>query len=354
MREIKLETAYGTCAVHCGRGAFEKYVPEIAARQCFVVTDRDVFAYYRHLLWQTFGDDFSVYIMPAGESSKNFTTLKGILSEMLKSGMRRDCTVVAFGGGVVGDVAGLAASLYMRGSRFVQIPTTLLSQVDSCVGGKTSIDFGGIKNLVGTFYRPEAAIVDPRFLSTLTDRDIRCGLGEIIKCASLDAGIFKILEENPDRQDGDFWEDISFRCLKLKADIVREDEFDLKGIRKALNTGHTTGHAFEEYYRKKTHGEYVLIGMYYEAYIAEKLNTGDKNYLKRLKNLILKVIKIPSFSDAEEAARLAMSDKKNSDGNITLIAPAYEGECREIKLPFERYAQFLRECSDSLKGTRGA
>lgn len=350
MKDIALKTSAANCVIHCGDGTFEKYIRGIAERQCFVVTDRDVFAYYRSLLWEKFGDDFHVYIMPAGESSKNFTTLKTILSEMLKAGMKRNCTVVAFGGGVVGDVAGLAASLYMRGVRFAQIPTTLLSQADSCVGGKTAIDFGGIKNLVGTFYQPEEVIADPRFLSTLTERDLRSGLGEIIKCASLNAEMFEILKNRANFCGADFLEDMVFRCLSLKAGIVEEDEHDLKGIRKFLNAGHTTGHAFEEFYRKKSHGEYVLTGMYYEAYIAEKLDTGDKNYFKELKNLISQVIKVPALSDIEKAAELALCDKKNSDGDVTVIAPSSLGKCSELKLAFKRYSELLKECSESLKG----
>lgn len=351
MRDIELKTSSGVCAVHCGGGAFDKYVPAIAARQCFVVTDRDVFAYFRNLLWEKFGDDFAVYIMPAGESGKSFSTLKAILAEMLKAGMKRGCTVVAFGGGVVGDVAGLAASLYMRGVRLVQIPTTLLAQVDSCVGGKTAVDFGGIKNLVGTFYQPEEVIADPRFLRTLAQREIRCGMGEIIKYAALDAEFFCLLKSRG-AADPAFWEDMVYKCLSLKAKIVEEDEFDSKGIRKFLNAGHTTGHAFEEFYGKKSHGEYVLTGMFYEAYIAEKLGLGDKSYLAELRKLIFKVLKAPSFTDVRSAAELALNDKKNYGSDVVLVAPAAPGKCVEIKLPFDKYAEFLNECSENLKRSR--
>lgn len=352
MKKITIKTPSAECIVHCGAGVFEKHIAEISSRQCFVVTDRNVFAYYRHLLWEKFGDDFKVYIMPAGEPGKSLTTLKAILQEMLNCGMKRCCTVVAFGGGAVGDVAGLAASLYMRGVKLVQIPTTLLAQADSCIGGKTAIDFGGIKNLVGTFYQPETVIADPRFLSTLSEREIRCGLGEMVKCASLSGEIFKIFSERRDFKDINFLEDMIFRCLTLKAGIVERDEEDLKGIRNTLNSGHTTGHSLEEFYGKKSHGEYVLIGLFYEAYISEKLGTGDKNYLKELKELIMKIIKVPPFSGIEKAAELAANDKKNCDGDITIIAPCSAGVCREIKLPLTEYAQLLKECSDGLGGVR--
>lgn len=354
MKEIVIKTSAAEYTVHCGGGTFSKYASQIISGQFFVISDRDVFAYYRYLLWDVLGEGFPVYIMPSGETGKSFANLKCILTEMLKAGMRRDCTVVSFGGGVVGDMAGLAAALYMRGVRFVQIPTTLLAQADSCIGGKTAVDFGGIKNLVGTFYPPAEVIADPRFFSTLSDRDIRCGLGEIIKCATIDEDLFGVLENCKDLSGFDFFEDMVFRCLSLKASIVQQDEFDLKGIRKVLNSGHTTAHAFEGYYRKKSHGEYVLAGLYYEAYIALKLGVCDEEYFGRLKNLIFRVMKAPFFPEVEKAAEAALSDKKNRDANICVIAPVSLGKCGEIRIPLQVYSRLLKECSDELKGEHGA
>lgn len=353
MKDVILKTSSGTSVIHCGEGTFEKYAPSIASRQCFIVTDKNVFAYYRYLIWKVFGDNVPIHIIPPGEDSKSFTTLKSILSSMLNSGMKRNCTVIAFGGGVVGDIAGLAASLYMRGVRLVQIPTSLLAQADSSVGGKTAIDFGGAKNLIGSFYLPEEVITDSRFLSTLPEREIRCGLGEIIKCGALDERIFESLKLCANLKDFTFLEDIIFRCVQLKAQIVGGDERDLKGIRKTLNLGHTTGHAFEEFYSKKSHGEFVLIGMYYEMYIAEKLNTGDKNYFEELRKLILRVIKIPVFADISSAAELAEKDKKNDDENISLIVPFKAGKCTEIKLSVGKYKELLEEYAENLKVRNG-
>lgn len=352
MKDITINTTLRKCVIHCGEGAFEKYAAELKVRQLFIVTDSNVFAWYRHDIWRTFGDNVPVHIIPAGETSKTVRNLTEILKAMLDSGMGRDCTVVAFGGGVVGDIAGLAASLYMRGVRLVQIPTTLLAQVDSSVGGKTAVDFGGVKNVIGTFYQPEEVIADPCFLSTLPEREIRCGLGEIIKYGALNARILTLLKSNINNlKSTEFLQEIIYQCIKHKAEIVAEDEHDNKGLRKTLNLGHTTGHALELYYRKKSHGEFVLIGMYYELYIAEKLNTCPQNYANSLRNLIKAVIKrIPAYEDVATAADLAKYDKKNSGLDITLIVPESEGKCAEIKLSAEQYTQMLEECALVLKG----
>lgn len=350
MKDIVINTPLQQSTVHCGNEAVEKYAPEIAQKQIFVVTDSNVFAWYRKDIWRIFGDNVPMYIVPAGETSKSVRYLTAILREMLTSGMKRTCTVVAFGGGVVGDMAGLAASLYMRGVHLVQIPTTLLAQVDSSVGGKTAIDFGGVKNVIGSFYQPETVIVDPRFLSTLPEREIRCGLGEIVKYGALNKDIYKLLQNNIDNLKSlEFLERITYYCIKHKADVVAGDERDLNGSRKMLNLGHTTGHALELYYRKKSHGEFVLIGMYYELYIAEKLNICNKNYADGLKNLILRVMKkIPSYEDISAAADFAKFDKKNTDTDVSLILPESEGRATELKISMERYIKLLEECSQAV------
>ena len=352
MTDIILNTHSQKSVIHFGSGAFEKYAPELAKGQLFIVTDSNVFAWYRHDIWRIFGDNVPVHIIPAGETAKTMRNLTAILKAMQDSNMKRNCTVVAFGGGVVGDIAGLAASLYMRGVRLVQIPTTLLAQVDSSVGGKTAIDFGGVKNLIGTFYQPEEVIVDPCFLSTLPERELRCGLGEIVKYGALDSHIFGLLKENINNlKSPEILGEIIYHCIKHKAAVVSEDEHDLSGLRKSLNLGHTTAHALELFYHKKSHGEYVLIGMFYELFIAEKLNTCAQNYADSLKNLIISVIKkIPAYDDIADAAALAKYDKKNSDSNVSLIVPASEGKCTELKLSADKYVQLLEECALAIKG----
>ncbi len=355
MKEILLKTATTESVIRCGEGVFAEYAPRLADEQLFIVTDSNVFAYYRYRLWETFGEFVPIYIIPAGERSKNIRYLTAILKEMLKSGMKRNCTVVAFGGGVVGDIAGLAASLYMRGVKLVQVPTTLLAQVDSSVGGKTAIDFEGVKNAIGAFYQPREVIADPAFFETLTEREVRCGWGEIIKTSALNGEIYDLLVKNTDKfADKDFLSGIIAMCIEHKARVVEADEKETTGLRKTLNLGHTTGHALELYYRKKSHGEYVLIGMYYELYIAMKKGVCDKNYAASLIGLIKKIVnKIPSYPDIAEACKLAAYDKKNSDSRISVIVPAQIGRTEEIKLGMDEYVSLVKECSETLRRAYG-
>lgn len=352
MKDVILKTQSSDSVIHCGKGAFQTYAQKLKEKQLFVVTDSNVFSYYRELIWKKFGNNVPVVILPAGEKSKTQRYLFEIILKMAEAGMTRKCTVIAFGGGVVGDIAGLAACLYMRGVEVVQIPTTLLSQVDSSVGGKTAIDFKKIKNLIGAFYQPKEVICDPEFLNTLPAREMRCGLGEIIKYGALDASIYKkLLLNKDDLTSPQFLDEITYDCIKHKAEVVEVDEHDLNGRRKTLNLGHTTGHAFELYYGRKSHGEFVLIGTYYEMYIAEKLGVGGGEYYENLKSLITSVIKkIPAYENAHEAAYMAKFDKKNESGaKISIIVPKCEGESAELILSVEEYANYIKECAAVLK-----
>lgn len=332
--------------VHCGAGSFEKYAPLIGGKK-FVITDSNVNALYGGLIERAF-PQAPVFVLPAGERSKNYSRLLQIFGRMIECGVTRKYTVIAFGGGVVGDIAGLAASLYMRGIEVVQVPTTLLSQVDSSVGGKTAIDFKSVKNVLGTFYQPSQVIVDPMFLKTLPPREIKCGLGEIVKYGAIDGDIYESLINNSDRLfDMEFLEGVTADCIRHKAKVVCEDEKDLTGARKTLNLGHTTGHAFELFYKRKSHGEFVLIGTYYELYIAEKKGACQGEYADSLRALIKKVIgKIPAYPRTEEAAKMAKYDKKNSEqSGVSLIAPKCKGESEELVLPLDEYSRLIAECT---------
>ena len=353
MKDIILNTPAVRSVIHCGEGTFDKYVPELASRQCIVVSDRNVWAYYRDNIWAILGDFVHFHVITPGEDGKTLSSLKEIFNKMIYHKLNRNCTVIAFGGGVVGDIAGLAASLYMRGVRLVQIPTTLLAQVDSSVGGKTAVNMGEVKNIAGTFYQPEEVIVDPIFLESLSDREVRCGLGEIIKYGALNEKIYNLLLKNADNlKDPEFLNEVIYECIKHKAEVVERDEHEVNGLRKSLNLGHTTGHAFELHYGKKSHGEFVLVGMYYEMYIAEKLNTGSKNYFDSLRKLICKVIKVPAYQGISSAVEIAKFDKKNYDGNISLIVPESVGKFNEIKLSAEKYTELLCECAEKIRGSK--
>lgn len=351
MKEIKISAPSGESVIYCGEGAFSARASLLRGQKLFIVTDTNVQRLYGGLIEQTFGEA-EVYALPAGEKSKNYRQLIKILHAMLRSGVTRSSTVVALGGGVVGDICGLAACLYMRGVRLVQIPTTLLAQVDSSVGGKTAVDFEGVKNVVGAFYQPQEVIVDPLFLNTLPRREIRCGLGEIIKYGALDGGIYQKLCKNYSSVfKRNFLDGIVYDCIAHKARVVSEDERDVSGARKTLNLGHTTGHALELYYKRKSHGEFVLIGTYYELYIAQKLGVCGGEYADNLRKLILKVLGgIPAYDDIEEAAKLAKFDKKNSTASqISFIVPSTVGVSEEIVLPAAEYVRLIAECRDKLK-----
>ena len=345
---INISTPSSHSEILCGNGAFCEFVKQFNSVKTFIVTDTNVFALYGQIIKDSF-PQAEIFVIRAGEKSKNYSVLLSILKKMVEVGLTRNSYVVAFGGGVVGDIAGLAASLYMRGVNLVQIPTTLLSQVDSSVGGKTAVDMCGVKNVIGTFYQPHRVVVDPMFLRTLSAREMRCGLGEIIKYGALNDQIFYLLKQNAQNlYDFGFLENVAIYCIKHKANVVTADERDLSGERKSLNLGHTTGHAFELNYKRKSHGEFVLIGMYYELYIAVNSGVCDKKYADELRSLIKRVIKnIPVYDNAQAAKY----DKKNTAiSEISIVVPKKEGVWAEIKLGYADYDRQIRECAQAIRG----
>ena len=188
MKTIVLKLPNQEKKIYIGKDAIESRLPMLTKGQKnFVVTDSNVYALYETWLKEYFAEA-EFFILPAGEANKNFQSLSAILEKMAGAGMRRNSRLFAIGGGVVGDIAGLASSLYMRGISYIQIPTTLLAQVDSSVGGKTAVDLGGVKNVVGAFYQPDEVLIDSTFLSTLPQREAQCGFGEIVTVAILVIG----------------------------------------------------------------------------------------------------------------------------------------------------------------------
>lgn len=199
----------------------------------------------------------SVFTLPCGEASKSISCLRQLLEEMLRFGLTRQDCVVAVGGGMVGDLTGLAAALYMRGIDFYNVPTTLLAQVDSAIGGKTAVNLDGVKNAAGAFYRPKAVLIDPALLKTLYPRQLSAGMAEVVKMALIcDAELFSLIETNAiSRLD-----ELIGRSLQIKAKIVAADETE-HGLRRVLNFGHTIGHAIEATHPELLHGECVALGM---------------------------------------------------------------------------------------------
>ena len=336
MTKIEINSEIGTekSTILCERGVFERAAGDM------VFTDSNVYALYRR---EIDGLGLPVHVMQAGEENKNEQTLFALLSAMAEAGLHRKDTLLCVGGGVVGDVGGLASALYMRGIACVQVPTTLLSQVDSSVGGKTAIDFHGIKNLVGVFRQPKQVLVDSVFLKTLPVREIKCGLGEIIKHGALSAPLFDKLARNRDRLfDLDFLEEIVPENIAFKADVVQKDAHE-QNLRKCLNMGHTTGHALELYEKTRSHGEYVLIGMLYEAEIARIVGQCDGAYLNELESLIRQALGDGKIPSACAAAQFAMLDKKNvSSDQISIVAPVAKGRYELLEFDFDEYVGLLK------------
>lgn len=346
MEIITLKTPSMEGIIYLGEGVIEQRLPALTeGKKCFVVTDSNVYALYTDWFKRWF-TGAEIYVLPAGEENKNFQSLYAILEKMTGTGMRRTSRLFAVGGGVVGDIGGLAAALYMRGISCVQIPTTLLAQVDSSVGGKTAVDLGGVKNVVGAFYQPCEVLVDPVFLKTLPARELKCGLGEIVKYAALSEDIFNLLQGKENS-----WGQIEYltgmisACIRHKAKVVEADEKE-SGERRSLNVGHTTGHAIE-LTSGLSHGESVLYGMLFETRMAIEAGVCERKYGEELLALVEKAIELTpcekvDFSELEKSAEKARSDKKNTeDGLVNMAVAKAKGEWTMFSLPFQEYRSAL-------------
>ena len=347
METVVLKTPSMEGKIYVGKDVLENRLSALTAgQQNFVLTDSNVYRIYQEW-FACYFKNTEIFVLEAGEESKNFQSLYAILSKMTEAGLHRTSRLFAVGGGVIGDIGGLAAALYMRGISCVQIPTTLLSQVDSSVGGKTAVDLGGVKNIVGAFYQPCEVLVDPTFLKTLPTREIKCGLGEIVKYAALNGEIFDLLSANTEK-----WTDIAFletliiSCIRHKARVVELDEKE-SGERKSLNVGHTTGHAIE-LTSGLSHGESVLYGMRLETKIAVSLGVCEKTYGAALLALIDRAIALEpysamTFEKIEQDAEKARSDKKNKDdGKIYMAVAKAKDAWTMLALPFDEYRSALK------------
>ena len=299
-----------------------------------IITDDIVSALYEQRLTDTLaGNGYRVvtHVIPNGESSKNPENLFAILNLLAEKKLSRTDVVVALGGGVVGDLAGFAAACYMRGIRFVQIPTTLLAAIDSSVGGKTAVNLPAGKNLAGAFYQPDAVICDVSLLSTLTDEVFADGCAEVIKYGVIaDKKLFELIKK-PIR---DNLIDVITRCVEIKRDIVSEDERE-NGVRKLLNYGHTVGHAIEllSSYRV-SHGRAIAAGMAIETKAAVKMNLCAGDCLEELLKM-LRLYNLPVSTDysPSELSKACLSDKKRDGDSLTMIFPVEIGKCVFKEVP---------------------
>jgi 3-dehydroquinate synthase len=346
-------------------GLAESLQPHIAGRICALVSNPTVFPLYGNAVTDAItsagGTPVSV-LMPDGEAYKNLSELEKILDQFAAHNLSRTSVVIALGGGVIGDVSGFAAAAYMRGIPYIQVPTTLLAQVDSSVGGKTGVNLSSGKNLAGAFYQPKLVYINWHTLQTLDIRESRAGYAEVIKYGMIaDAGLLKQLEDCTSKifEDlshdppivPDILGDIIQRCCEIKAHVVARDERE-SGIRAILNYGHTFGHAVENLtgYSRYVHGEAVAIGMHAAAVYAQKLGLCPAELVNRQKALLQTAglpVQFPAL-DIEGVINAFHRDKKVVTQSLRFVLPTAAGHVEIIKDPDQDILKdALIECRDA-------
>lgn len=308
-----------------------------AKRNILIITDDNVKKLYGDKVLKKVSSvalKATIASIPPGEASKTLTTVQKLYAAAINAELDRSSVIIALGGGVVGDIAGFVAATYMRGIDLIQIPTSLLAMVDSSVGGKTGVDLPEGKNLIGAFWQPKEVLIDPKTLKSLPEREIRCGLAEVVKYGMIfDEKFFTTLENKAkelNSLDFDTFSEVIARCCQLKAEIVEKDECEISGLRAVLNYGHTFAHAIEVAtdYTKLNHGEAVSIGMCMAASLAVDDARLDDAAELRQENLLRK-LHLPCSIEGVKPAQIfaAMSkDKKNIAGKLRFVLPDTIGE----------------------------
>ncbi|MCD5415306.1 MAG: 3-dehydroquinate synthase [Clostridiales bacterium] len=353
MKKIEVSLLNQKYPIYIGKGILElagKKVQEIfSGNNIVIITDTNVNLLYGSILkngLEKLGYEVKTIVMLAGEKNKNFETLSMIYKKLIKFQVTRTDMIVALGGGLVGDVAGFAAATYMRGISYVQIPTSLIAQVDSSVGGKVAINLEEGKNLVGSFYQPELVLIDPVLLETLEQRVFNDGMAEVIKYACIrDEQLFEWLFNIKNKQELDeSLAEIIYRCCEIKKEIVQRDERD-KSERMLLNFGHTIGHSIEKVfkYKKYTHGEAVAIGMHLISQKSEYLGLSERGIAKRIKELLIK-FDLPYEIDKgyyEKISKETRNDKKREGGFLNLIVLKKIGEGFIHRIEIDDFNDFI-------------
>ena len=313
--------------------------------RCLLVTDKHLEQLYASAVarsLQELGWDCETAVLEPGEKTKSLSVISGLYDKLVALGADRQTVVLAVGGGVIGDAAGFLASTYARGIPFIQVPTSLLAQVDSSVGGKVGVNHPQAKNLIGAFYQPYGVFIDTQTLDTLPERDYCSGLGEVIKYGViLDANFFAELERDQEglrQRTPDVMRPVIAQCCRLKAQVVEEDEYERTGLRAILNYGHTFAHAFEALcgYGELMHGEAVAIGMAYAARLACNLGLVDEAFVSRQNELTAAVglpIALPENSqlDPAEILQRMKLDKKTQAGRLRFVLPTCMGHVEVFK-----------------------
>ena len=301
------------------------YISQVfSGRKIMIISDDRVFPLYEEKVQASLNDyECHSLVLPHGEPTKSFQSLPKIYEALLNAKLTRSDLVIALGGGVIGDLAGFAASSYLRGVKFVQIPTSLLAQVDSSVGGKVAVDLPQGKNLVGAFFQPKLVLIDPEVLDTLPEHFIKDGMGEVIKYGCIkDAKLFNLLCSHTSFDDlKSELTDVIARCVDIKRIVVEADQFDT-GERMLLNFGHTLAHTIEQYYHyeRESHGEAVGIGMYRITKIAEEKGLTAPGCAEKIRNA-LKIYGLPDSCglNADDLTGAIALDKKNLNGHLNVV-----------------------------------
>jgi 3-dehydroquinate synthase len=332
MQTLGVELSERSYSIHVGAGLLSRFdlvLPFLARKQVAVVTNATVAPLFLEQLSGAFaraGIEVVRIILPDGEEHKNWSTLNTIFDALLARSCGRDCTLIALGGGVVGDLTGFAAAIYQRGVQHIQIPTTLLAQVDSSVGGKTAINHPLGKNMIGAFHQPRLVLADTDTLKTLPDRELRAGLAEVIKHGLIrDREFFAWIDANLDRllaRDPEALAHAVLRSVAIKADIVGKDERE-SGLRELLNFGHTFGHAIENGlgYGAWLHGEAVAAGMVMAADLSRELGSLSQSDCEHIQSLLARA-GLPTIAKGitpERMRQLMSLDKKARQGRVRFV-----------------------------------
>lgn len=341
MKKISVHSSRGNYSIYIGNrllGKTGKILKSLDLQgKILIVTQQKIAAKYLPALRNSLkGKKVAVHMVADGEPAKSEKELFKIYARLCAEGFERRDTIIALGGGVVGDLAGFTAATFLRGIAFVNIPTTLLAQVDSAIGGKTGINLKEGKNLVGAFYPPRAVISDIQTLKTLPERELRASLAEVVKYGVIrDAKLFSFLEKNAAKilkKDPQSLEKIVQASAAIKAGVVSRDEHETKGERMILNFGHTYGHGFEQAgnYKKLLHGEAVSIGMVAASDLAERAGLFSKENFRRLVNLLKKLglpVSAKSLQLSGPKILKAMHrDKKKKAGRLRFVLPKHIGQ----------------------------
>jgi 3-dehydroquinate synthase len=306
-------------------------------RRVFVLTSEQIWALWGEKFCASFDEPPVTLFLPAGERYKTLGSVEKLARQMAAAGADRGSLLIAFGGGIVGDVGGFLAAVYMRGIRYVQVPTTFLSQVDSSVGGKTGVNLPEGKNMVGSFHQPRAVFADVTVLGTLPDRELRAGLMESVKAGIIrDKSLVRFMEEHADevlRRDARALERVIAASIRMKAEVVSKDERE-GGLRMILNFGHTVGHAIERVtrYREMLHGEAIGWGMVAALEVARRRRTISGAQMMRLENLVYAYGPLPRLKlRAATIVAATAGDKKNIGGVRRFVLPVGIGDAAVVE-----------------------